>query len=50
VLRPGFYPGRPSIGDDYVQSWRPVAERQLERGGAHLAALLNSTLGAAQAP
>lgn len=48
VLRPGFYPAQATIGDDYVQTWRPVAERQLERGGAHLAALLNRTLGTRQ--
>jgi hypothetical protein len=46
ALQPGFYPSQPVIDDGYVRTWRPVAERQLERGGAHLAALLNRTLGA----
>jgi hypothetical protein len=46
VVRPGFYPPKASIGADYVQAWRLVAEAQLRRGGAQLAATLNAALGA----
>jgi len=45
VVRPGFYPPAAVIGQDYVQTWRPVAEMQLRHGGAHLAATLNAALG-----
>ncbi|GAA5078940.1 S1/P1 nuclease [Lysobacter panacisoli] len=44
ATRPGLYPAGAKIGDDYVQSWRPVAEVQLRRGGAQLAATLNAAL------
>ncbi|MET0289702.1 MAG: S1/P1 nuclease [Pseudoxanthomonas sp.] len=42
---PGFYPPRASIGQDYVQKWRPIAEAQLRLGGVHLATVLNDALG-----
>jgi len=45
AMQPGLYPPRAKIGDAYVQRWRPVAEAQLRRGGAQLAALLNEALG-----
>ena len=46
VVRPGLYPVAGALIDDrYVSAWRPVAEAQLRRGGANLAALLNGTLG-----
>ena len=46
VVRPGLYPVAGALIDDrYVSVWRPVAEAQLRRGGANLAALLNGTLG-----
>ena len=45
ALRPGLYPARALIGEDYVQSWRPVVEMQLRRGGTQLAATLNAALG-----
>jgi len=44
VLRPGFYPPKATIGDTYVQTWRPLAEEQLRRGGAELAITLNAAL------
>jgi len=44
VLRPGFYPAKATIGDAYVQTWRPLAEEQLRRGGAELAMTLNAAL------
>ena len=45
AVQPGLYPPRAKIGDAYVQRWRPVAEAQLRRGGAQLAAVLNGALG-----
>ncbi len=46
VVRPGVYVASGAAVDDgYVQAWRPVAEAQLRRGGAQLAALLDRTLG-----
>lgn len=45
ALRPGLYPSRAKIGAEYVQAWRLVAEMQLRRGGAQLAATLNAALG-----
>ncbi|MBF6022460.1 S1/P1 nuclease [Lysobacter niastensis] len=45
VVRPGFYPAKAVVGEDYVQTWRPLAEVQLRRGGAQLAATLNAALG-----
>ena len=44
ALQPGLYPPRASIGDSYVNRWRPVAETRLRQGGVHLAALLNQAL------
>lgn len=44
VLQPGLYPTRAKLDDAYVQHWRPVAEAQLRRGGARLAAALNEAL------
>lgn len=44
ALRPGLYPSRAIIDDNYVQTWLPEAEAQLRRGGSHLAALLNAAL------
>ncbi|MFC3550860.1 S1/P1 nuclease [Lysobacter cavernae] len=45
AIRPGLYPAKAVIGPDYLQTWRPVAEVQLRRGGAQLAATLNAALG-----
>jgi hypothetical protein len=45
ATRPGVYPAGPRIGEGYIREWRPVAEAQLRRGGSHLAALLEDTLG-----
>ena len=44
ALQPGLYPPRASIGDSYVNRWRPVAETRLRQGGVHLAVLLNQAL------
>ncbi|MBU8976811.1 S1/P1 nuclease [Lysobacter sp. MMG2] len=44
VLRPGFYPAKASIGPDYAQTWLPLAEEQLRRGGTQLAVMLNAAL------
>ena len=44
MLRPGFYPPKATIGDAYVQTWRPLAEEQLRRAGAELAVTLNAAL------
>lgn len=44
VLRPGLYPPKAAIGEAYVQTWRPLAEEQLRRGGAELAITLNAAL------
>jgi len=45
ATRPGVYPAGPRIGERYIREWLPVAEAQLRRGGSHLAALLDDTLG-----
>lgn len=45
VVRPGLYPAGAKIDALYVQTWRPVAEAQLRRGGSELAAVLNAALG-----
>ncbi len=44
VQHPDFYPPRNKIGDSYLDAKRPLAERQLARGGERLAALLNRLL------
>lgn len=44
VLRPGVYPPRTKLDPDYIDTWRPVAERQIALGGRRLAALLNDAL------
>lgn len=41
----GVYPTGHRISRDYVVHMRPIAERQLRLAGAHLAELLNQTLG-----
>ncbi len=41
----GVYPAGHRISRGYVVHMRPIAERQLRRAGAHLAELLNQTLG-----
>lgn len=45
VTQPGFYPPRAKLDDSYYARYRPVAEQRLREGGAHLAQLLNATLG-----
>ena len=45
VQHPDFYPPRRKIGDSYLDAKRPLAERQLARGGQRLAALLNHLVG-----
>lgn len=45
ALQPGVYPARARIGDDYIATYRPVAERAIQRGGLRLAELLNVTVG-----
>lgn len=45
VTQPGFYPARAKLDDSYYVRYRPVAEQRLREGGAHLAQLLNATLG-----
>lgn len=45
ALRPGFYPPAAKLPQDYVQTWRPVAEAQVRQAGADLAATLNAALG-----
>ena len=44
VQEPGLYPDSAKISPAYVQTWRPIAEAQLRRGGSHLAAVLNAAL------
>jgi hypothetical protein len=44
ATQPGLYPSRARIDPQYVQRWRPRAEAQLRRGGAHLATVLNRAL------
>ncbi|WP_101925133.1 MULTISPECIES: S1/P1 nuclease [Luteimonas] len=44
AVRPGVYPRRARIGDDYVDTHLPLAEQQLRDAGARLAQLLNATL------
>lgn len=44
VMRAGFYPPRARIDPAYLLRWRPVADRQLRRAGADLAAHLNAAL------
>lgn len=44
MARPGFYPPRAKIDPGYLQQWRPVADQQLQRAGADLAAQLNAAL------
>lgn len=44
AVQSGLYPARAKIDDAYVQRWRPIAEAQLRRGGARLAAVLNGAL------
>ncbi len=41
----GVYPAGHRISRSYVVRMRPIAERQLRRAGAHLAEVLNHTLG-----
>lgn len=48
VVQPGFYPQHRKIGDEYVQSWLPVAEQQLRLGGARLAVVLNGIFDPAE--
>lgn len=45
VLQPGFYPASAKLDDSYYTRFRPLAEQYLRQGGAHLAQLLNATLG-----
>ncbi|KAF1686450.1 endonuclease [Pseudoxanthomonas broegbernensis] len=42
VSQPGFYPQGHAIDAAYVDTYLPVAERQLRLAGAHLAAVLNA--------
>lgn len=46
VLQPGFQPASARIGEDYVQRWLPVAEKQMVLAGTQLAQVLNTALGA----
>lgn len=48
VVKPGFYPQDRKIGNEYVQSWLPVAEQQLRLGGARLAVVLNGIFDPAE--
>lgn len=48
VQHPDFYPPRNKIGDSYLDAKRPLAERQLARGGERLAGLINKLLGPAE--
>lgn len=45
ATRPGLYPSKAVIGQDYLDSWRPTAESQLRIAGTQLAATLNAALG-----
>lgn len=44
VRQPGLYPASAKIGPAYLQTWRPIAEAQLRRGGSQLAVVLNAAL------
>ena len=49
VMDDGVYPQGHRIRASYVERMRPIAERQLRRGGARLADLLNRVLGSSPA-
>ena len=44
VREPGLYPASAQIDRAYLQTWRPVADAQLRRGGSQLAMVLNAAL------
>ena len=46
ATREGVYPANRTVGEDYTNTWRPVAEAQLRLAGERLAALLNELLDA----
>jgi hypothetical protein len=45
AITPGVYPASHVLPDDYVATWRPVAEAQLRLAGDRLAEILNAALG-----
>ena len=47
ATREGIYPANRKIGQDYADTWRPLAEAQLRLAGERLAALLNELLDTA---
>lgn len=44
ATQPGVYPPSAKLPDGYADTWRPVLEEQLRRGGTQLALLLNAAL------
>ena len=44
-VQPSVYPATHTIGDEYAERYRPVAEAQLRLAGENLAQLLNRVLG-----
>jgi hypothetical protein len=44
ALQPGLYPPSAKLPEGYADTWRPVLEEQLRRGGTQLALLLNAAL------
>lgn len=48
--RPGVYPPKRRIGQDYIQTWRPEAEARIALAGRRLAVLLNQILDPSAAP
>jgi hypothetical protein len=44
ALQSGVYPAARRLGDDYLDRWRPLAERQVRLAGQRLAAVLNQAL------
>jgi len=45
VAQPGFYPVKGNLAPNYVETYKPVADRRMHEAGLRLAALLNATIG-----
>ncbi|WP_244860038.1 S1/P1 nuclease [Xanthomonas arboricola] len=46
AVTPGVYPSKHVLPDDYIATYRPLAETQLREAGDRLAAVLNAALAA----
>ena len=40
-----LYPAKNTIGDEYLNKYRPLTERRLREAGARLASMINFALG-----